>query len=212
MIVQDSNDPPVFSTPVSLSVNENETEIETIEAIDTDFGDSITYSLVNATNDSTGVLLDPDTGALRLKKSYDFEDPDSLSLFPYEVEISASDGDRFSSKTFKIDLVNINDNLPLLDLNLSGETHVYYEFSGTILQIKGNDSDKLKPVEYHITGGADKDFFILSADGELSFQLPYSHENNDSADGDDIYEVGLKAFDGEKIFTSLYAEYRFETN
>ena len=83
LIVQDSNDPPEFSTPVSLLVNENETEIETIEAIDTDFGDSITYSLVNATNDSL-VLLDPDTGALRLKKSYDFEDPDSLSLFPYE--------------------------------------------------------------------------------------------------------------------------------
>ena len=202
LIVKDSDDPPVFSTGDRLTVNENETFIAKIEAIDTDFGDSVSYSIANPSNDSI-FLIDPDTGVLRFKKPYDYEQTGSFDFLnddKKDVVILASDGNRTTSKSFIVKLNNTNDNLPLLDLNLSGETHIFYESStDPILQVRGNDADNLGQLTYYVKGGADQQFFTINpVSGELSFKSPYSYDTNDSEDGDDIYTLELKVFDGEK--------------
>ena len=159
----------------------------------------MTYSIPNLTNASP-VLIDSVTGALTLKQSLDYE---VKGIYSFPVTVSASDGSLAVTKDFTVSLQNLNDNLPLLDLNLTGQTFVHYEFSGPITNVVGSDADK-DVLAYMIEGGADQQFFTINqVSGELSFKSPYSFDTNNSEDGDDIYEVGIKAFDGSK-YSPLY--------
>ena len=199
VIVLNANDAPNFTTSANLTVNENATLIETIEALDPDAGNTLTYSIPNLTN-SSPVLIDSETGALSLKQSLDYE---VKGIYSFPVTVSATDGSLAVTKDFTVSLRNLNDNLPLLDLNLTGQTFVHYEFSGPITNVVGSDADK-DVLAYMIEGGADQQFFTINqVSGELSFKSPYSFDTNNSEDGDDMYEVGIKAFDGSK-YSPLY--------
>ena len=200
VIVLDVNDAPRFITSAELTVNENATLIETIKAFDPDTGDTLTYSIPNLTNTSP-VLIDSLTGALTLKESLDYEVKGSHS---FDVNVSATDDHNFTAtQVFKVSLSNINDNLPLIDLNLTGQVFVHYEFSGPVLQVSGSDADK-DAVQFLIGGGADQSFFSINPlSGKLSFKEPYSFDLNNSKNGDDLYEVGIKAYDGSR-YSPLY--------
>ena len=50
----------------------------------------------------------------------------------------------------------------------------------------------------------DRQFFTINqVSGELSFKDPYSFDSNNSLDGDDLYQVGIRGFDGSR-YSPLY--------
>ena len=199
VIILDSNDPPSFPSVSQLLVNENATFITKINAFDPDFGDKITYSLLNA--GSSPAKIDSTTGDLSLKQSFDYE---IKGIYSFTITVNATDDDNLTTtQDFTVSLNNLNDNIPILDLNLTGAKFIHYEFSGPVTKVSGSDADK-DIISYQIGGGLDRQFFTINqVSGELSFRDPYSFDSNNSLDGDDLYQVGIRGFDGSR-YSPLY--------
>ena len=66
-----------------------------------------------------------------------------------------------------------------------------------VVTLAATDADRpAEDLAWAITGGADRDKFILTADGELTFAGAMDYENPDDANGDGDYQVTVQVSDG----------------
>lgn len=88
---RDDNAPPFINEPLKFIIDENETEVGTLQARDFD-GDALTFEL--GTSGDSGLLqIDVITGALSFRTAPDFENQQDLDGDNiYEYEVSVSDG------------------------------------------------------------------------------------------------------------------------
>ena len=94
-----SNNAPVINDlPSTLPVNENQTQITTVNATDGD-GDSLTYSL---SGEDADLLQVTEAGALTFKAAPDFEEKSS-----YFVTITVSDGSAATSQDLNISITDV---------------------------------------------------------------------------------------------------------
>lgn len=78
----------------------------------------------------------------------------------------------------------------------SGQSSVAENTTGTVYTAAATDAQH-DSVTFSIAGGADAAFFTLGGSGELQFTRPPNYDMFADADGDNVYEVTLRASDGK---------------
>ena len=181
-----------ITSPASVSVAENGTAAGTVTAFDPD-GTPSAYSIVGGA-DAASFAIDPATGALSFVSAPDFEaHADANGDNVYEVIVRASDGEFSDDQHVAVTVTNVNEGIwissPASLSVLEGDTA-----AGTV---SASDPDGT-PSTYSIAGGADAALFTIdAATGTLSFVAAPDFEAPADADGDNGYEVIVRASDGE---------------
>ncbi|NWT14473.1 PCDGA protein, partial [Vireo altiloquus] len=196
--VVDANDnAPVFSqaeytvrVPEDIPVGST---LVTIKATDSDEGlnGNVKYSLKKITAKASKIFqLDPDTGAITLLRSLDFEEGDS-----YELEVQAHDGGGlFDTAKVVITVTDVNDNAPELTVSSALTAISEDSPSGTVvalLHVQDRDSGANGQVR-------------CSLEGEVPFRLQnsqggyYSVVTARELDREQVseYNVTVRAADG----------------
>jgi serralysin len=91
----------------------------------------------------------------------------------YSINISVTDGQNTVNQSLSVELININDNLPVLDLSSSIDVEEN-QVSVTTIKVSDADNDTLS---LSMTG-QDAGYFSLSTDNELTFNNPMDYEND----------------------------------
>ncbi|MET0393442.1 MAG: cadherin domain-containing protein, partial [Chitinophagaceae bacterium] len=175
---------------VMVQVAEDAAVVDTVTAADADGGAVIRYSIV-AGDDGALFSVDAATGLLKFMTAPDYEQPlDADRNNSYTVTVQASDGDSVDTQRFEIRVTNDNDS-PLI---ISAAMQVP-ENTLVITTLGVSDADVT--VTMSIVPGADAGLFSLDpATGVLRFITAPDFENPGDANGDNIYEVSVRIFDG----------------
>ena len=165
--VEDINDnfSPVMSNfSSSISVNENQTSVITISATDPD-GDVLTYSISGSNSSDFNISS---SGIVTFKRAPNYELKTS-----YSIILNVSDWDATTSKQLTINIINLNDNAPMISSLPS--TLLVAENTLLVFQIKALDEDG-GTLSYSLTG-TDASLFNVSSSGAISFKLEKDYEN-----------------------------------
>ncbi|XP_058852776.1 protocadherin gamma-A11-like isoform X2 [Acipenser ruthenus] len=168
IIVLDANDnAPIFSQPVyKASVLENSlkgTLVATVNATDADKGSNahVTYSFIHIT-DSVGEMfeLDPHNGEIKVAGQINFE-KDKM----YEINIQAKDdGGLTDSSNVIIDVIDVNDNAPVIKLKSFSSPIPEDSLPGTVVAlINVLDIDSGKNGQIHCSVNRNIPFKIKSS-------------------------------------------------
>ncbi|XP_041078514.1 protocadherin gamma-A11-like isoform X4 [Polyodon spathula] len=168
IVVLDANDnAPVFSQPVyKTSVLENSlrgTLVVTVNATDADKGSygHVTYSFIHIT-DTVGEMfeLDPHNGEIKVAGQIDFE-KDKI----YEINIQAKDdGGLTDSSSVIIDVIDVNDNAPVIKLKSFSSPMPEDSLPGTVVAlINVQDTDSGKNGQIHCSVNRNIPFKIKSS-------------------------------------------------
>ena len=107
---------PVFTSPATASVAENQTEAYTARATDEDRGDTLTYSLSGT--DAALFTLDPNTGVVSFVAAPDFEAPgDAGGDNVYDIIVTATDGANETEQAVAITVTDAYDPFELSTLD-----------------------------------------------------------------------------------------------
>ena len=100
------NTPPSFTTTSAISINENRTEITTVNATD---DNSVTYEIING-GDSSLVSINLNSGVLTLNQAADYE----TKTF-YSFVVRADDGTNTADLNITITILNLDEIAPLIN-------------------------------------------------------------------------------------------------
>ena len=192
--VTNVNESGAITGPASVTYAENSTTtIATYSATDPE-DDSVTWSIsgTDATRFSISVA-----GALAFKSAPDYESPnDANADNVYEVTIRASDGSLTSTLAVEITVTNVNESGVI-----TGPATVTYAENGTTTIATYSATD---PEDDSVTwsiAGTDAARFSISSAGALSFKSAPDHESPNDANNDNVYEVTVRASDGNLTST-----------
>ena len=121
-LTDDDNAPPVFSSPESVSVAENQTSVVTVAASDADSSDTVTDYEITGGADAALFSIVSSSGVLTFKSAPDYESPqDTESTTPqnaaannqYVVVVTATSGDRdramTADQTITVTVTNVDE-------------------------------------------------------------------------------------------------------
>ena len=206
IMVEDGSDetPVITSTESSVEILENSYDaIYTVEAIDTDAVDTVTFRFADDSPDAGYFMFDEFSGVIYPIMPFDHENPqDEDGDNVYELVIIASDGAHDSDPfTLFVTVLNENDNVPVINAD-ADQISVPENTTGTIYVAGASDGDG-DSLEYSLSG-ADAQLFVLDpSTGELSFITPPDFEHPTDAGGDNVYDVEITASDGDNISDAL---------
>ena len=189
--VTDENDNiPVFTSPSAVSVAEN--QIVAYEAAATDDeGDPLVYSLSGT--DAALFTIDANRGEVSFIAAPDFEMPgDADGDNVYDITVTASDGDNSRNHNVAITVTNENDNIPVFTSSAAVSTR---ENRMTAYEAAATDADG-DTLVYSLSGTDAALFTINATTGEVSFIAAPDFEMPGDADGDNVYDITVTAFDG----------------
>ena len=182
-------DGPAFTTGASHRVAENGTAVVALEATDED-GDEVTFSIVRGADRA---LFELDGAALSFKAAPDYEAPaDANGNNVYEVTVQASAGlGGTAILSLWVTVTNVDEGLRFAT---DGARSVpENETAAVTLKVADGDGN----VTFTKTGGADGALFALDG-AALSFKAAPDYEAPADADGDNVYEVNVKASDDDE--------------
>ncbi|QDU99016.1 DUF2341 domain-containing protein [Lignipirellula cremea] len=187
---------PAFTSPSTVSVAENTTFVQTVQATDADLpGQTITYAITGGA-DQARFTINATTGALSFVTAPDFETPtDANADNVYQVVVSASDNaGGVTPQTLSVTVLPVNDNSPVFS---SPATVNVAENTTFVLTVQATDADlPAQTITYAITGGADQARFTINATtGALSFAMAPDFEAPTDANADNVYQVEVSASD-----------------
>jgi len=184
---------PVFSSAATASVVEGSSEAYDADASDGDASDSLTYTLSGT--DSALFNIDASTGVVTFKTTPDFEIPaDGNGDNDYEFTVTASDGTNTTDQTVVVTVTDGNDNVPVFTSAVSSSVA---ENSTTAYTATATDPDPGDTPTFSIAGGADAALFSIdSATGVVSFVSAPDFETPGDANGDNDYQITIRATDG----------------
>ena len=125
--VKDTNEAPTITSASSFIVNENQTSIGTVTAIDED-GDTIIFSITG-----TEILIDSSSGVLTFDSAPDYE-----TKYVYKETVTVSDATDSSSQNITLTIININDNAPVIT---SSPSYIVEENVINIGTVSSTDAD-----------------------------------------------------------------------
>ncbi len=189
------NDAPVITT-TNLNAAENQTGAGTVVATDDDIpADTLTWNITGAGTDDGAFTIDSNTGALTFSAAPDYENPGDADLDNiYEVDVRVFDGTVATTKTITITVTNDNDAPTITTTNLNAAEN--QTGAGTVV---ATDEDvPADTITWNITGaGADDGLFTIDVNtGALTFNVAPDADIPGDFNGDNIYEVEVRAFDG----------------
>lgn len=182
---------------VSLAIAENGTAVGRVTAVDVD-GDPVSYQIVGGA-DAALFRVDPVTGALSFASAPNFEAPaDSDGDNVYKVQVAAISGAFTDTQAFSVAVYNANEPLVITSNGGGATASVSVGENGrTVTNVTSADPDG-PAAHYSITGGADASrFTINSQTGLLEFVAAPDHETPGDSNGDNVYEVVIRAGDGQ---------------
>ena len=137
------------------------------------------------------------SGELSFKAPKDYEKPnDGNKDNIYEVTVRASDGNLTSTLDVLVTVTNVNEAPAITGLALIK----YPENStGTVATYTASDPES-DAVTWSVAG-TDAARFTISASGELAFKSPRDYEKPNDGNKDNIYEVTVRASDGNLMST-----------
>ena len=181
---------PVFTSPFVVSVAENQTAAYRAAAAD-DEGDPLVYSLSGA--DAALFMIDANTGEVSFMAAPDFEAPgDDDRDNVYDITVTASDGTNRTNHNVAIRVTDENDNIPVFT---SPATANAQENQTAAYEAAATDADG-DPLVYSLSGTDAALFTIGSTTGEVRFRVAPDFERPGDADGDNVYDITVTAFDG----------------
>ena len=181
---------PVFTSPAAVSVAEN--QMTAYEALATDAdGDPLVYSLSGT--DAALFTINANTGEVSFIAAPDFEMPgDADRDNVYDITVTAFDGTNRRDHNVAIRVTNENDNIPVFTspaaVSVAENQMAAYEAAAT-------DADG-DPLIYSLSGTDAALFTIDTNTGEVSFIAAPDFEMPGDADGDNVYDITVTAFDG----------------
>ncbi len=160
--VANVNEAPVLTSPLALTVNENQTAIGTVVGTDRDAGAKLTYSISGGADAALFAIV-PSTGKLSFLNAPNFEAPgDADKNNTYLVEIQVSDGSLAETKSHSIKVVNVNE-APTINLTPFNFTDIEDKTTKLIFQENAFSDPDLGTVltvtvaaNNGISGGQDK--------------------------------------------------------
>ncbi len=181
----------------ALLIAENMTAVTTVQASDID-SPSIAYSIAGGA-DAALFAIDAASGALTFAVAPDFEVPaDADGDNVYEVVVRASDGERFDEQALAVAIEAANQAVVIVS-DGGGDSAALGVAEGAtyVTTVAATDGDD-DPILYSIAGGADAARFTIdAASGVLAFAAAPNHEAPTDANGDNVYEVIVRASDGQ---------------
>ena len=189
--VTDANDAPIFTSPASASVAENQTSAYTAMATDAD-GESLSYSLSGT--DEALFTIDLNSGVVSFNNAPDFEAPgDDDGDNVYDITVTASDGANSTDQTVAITVTDANDNIPVFGSPTTASVAENQRLAYTTEATDG-DGDTLT---YSLSGMDEALFTIDAMTGVVSFIDAPDFENPADAGGDNVYNIIVTASDGD---------------
>ena len=185
----------------SVSVVENTTAVGAVTATDADLGNGqLVYSLAGGA-DASRFVIDAGTGVLRFIAAPDHDVPvDADGDNVYQVIVQVSDGSATDTQAIAVTVTGVNDEVPRIT-SLGGGPTATVDMPETITAvttITAVDADlPTQPLLYSIVGGSDALRFVIdAATGALRFVIAPDHEAPVDADGNNLYQVTVRASDG----------------
>ncbi|MFN3236993.1 MAG: PilC/PilY family type IV pilus protein, partial [Pseudomonadales bacterium] len=187
------NDVPTDLTLSANTLNENAGAnfvIGSFTTTDVDQSDTHTYSLVGGTGSTDNALFNISGANLRATNSLDYENKSS-----YSIRVRTDDGEGGTlDRVFTIDVNDLNDTAPIFtnanNLNVNENTTA-------VVTVATTDPDTIgtNPATLTIAGGTDQDDFDLTGNA-LTFSSAPDFEAPADSNGDNVYVVDIRAFDG----------------
>ena len=169
---------PVFTSPATADVEENQTAAYTAAATDAD-GDPLSYSLSGT--DAALFTINETTGEVSFNEAPDAENPDDANGDNvYDIIVTASDntgGTTDTNQAVAITVTNVNDNAPVFTSPATASVAESETLAYTAVATDA-DGDSLS---YSLSGTDAALFTINAATGEVSFNEAPDVENPDDS-------------------------------
>ena len=181
---------PVFTSPATASVAENQASAYMAAAADAD-GDRLRYSLSGT--DAALFTIDANTGEVRFMAAPDFEAPgDDDGDNVHDITVTASDGTNSANHNVAITVTNENDNAPAFT---SPATASVAENQASAYMAAAADADG-DTLVYSLSG-TDAGLFTIDANtGVVSFRAAPDFEAPGDSDRDNVHDIIVTASDG----------------
>ena len=194
VMVTDANESGNITGPVSVEYPENDTTTVATYSITDPDGDVLTWRI--AGTDAARFSINED-GELTFKSSPDYEAPnDANQDNVYEVTIRASDGNLMSTLDVEVTVTNANESGAI-----TGPVSVEYPENDTTTVATYSITDPDGDVLTWSIAGTDAARFSINENGELSFRSSPDYEAPNDANKDNVYEVTVRASDGNLTAT-----------
>ena len=201
--VTNANEAPVITSggggpgaTVNYAENLNPPFITTLTASDPDAGATLTFSIAGGAD--AALFFISASGSLGFVSPRDFETPTDADLDGvYEVLVQVSDGTLIDTQAVAVTVTNV-DEAPDILSDGGGPTATIDVLENQIYVTDVvADEPEGQSVTYSIVGGVDGALFTIDpATGLLTFGTPPDFESPQDSDGDNRYEVLVRASDG----------------
>ena len=181
----------------AVSIDENSGWVVPVLAVDPEGAEPL-YGIAGGA-DAALFTLDPVTHMLRFVDLPDFETPlDADGDNVYEVVVGATDGESFDYQLVRVTIGNVYEGLAFDAPSYAFALEENATAAGTVLATGEGAS-----IHYAIAGGADAYRFTIDAlTGALSLVDAPDFEAPGDADGDNAYELFVRADDGTASVTA----------
>ena len=201
--------PPINSNPSFLEGDDASREVnenvgagmnvgKSVSAQDPDEGDTLTYSVTG--DDADLFSIDSSNGQIRTKKPLNFEDPsDADQDNSYELVVQVSDGkDLNGNADDAVDdsitvTVTVNDVNEISDI-LGPPRVMFYEHSNYPVATYVATDPEGHTITWSLDG-VDKDLFIISQSGGLSFRTSPDFEDPSDSGAENVYGLSIGVVD-----------------
>jgi DNA-binding MarR family transcriptional regulator len=202
-VINVNDNPEWTDVPSDIEINEGDTFVFNVNAIDIDKGDKLKYSI--GTDPETDISIDSETGLIEWTASL----KNLLMPFKFEVTLSASDGDATSWHYFQIKIIP---NLPPEVRLIAPKYDSRVSASGFELEWLGFDSEN-DPLTYDVYIG-ESDSAVANHDARIkiidnTIQTYYRAKGFDSGK---TYYWTVIPFDGLNYGECLDGIFSFEVN
>ena len=174
-------DAPVFTSPSTFAVPENQLDVTTLTASDAD-GDEITFSKQGQDSDSFN--LEQTTGVLTFSEAPDYE-----TKTDYTLIAQANDGANITEKELFVAVTNVNEFAPEFDVSLEFNVP---ENQNAIGRLSATDADGDE-----VSVSISSDEVVIDSSNFLTFINQPDYESKSS------YTFNATASDGEKQTTKV---------
>ena len=198
--IQDVNEPPIIQSPELLAIDENDTIVLQIDALDPDTAiiSSLSYSLTGGVDQNFFSISD--SGLVFFNVAPDFEianDLDSNNI--YLVTLEVTDSVNQVQQNLEITINDLNDESPVITSDSSANVDENNTFA---MQILANDPDGGTTLVYSLENSTnpneseDNTLFAIDSTGLIAFITAPDFENPVDNGSDNIYRLFVQVSDG----------------
>ncbi|RZI84761.1 MAG: tandem-95 repeat protein, partial [Rubrivivax sp.] len=182
----------------TIAITENTTAVTTVSAHDSDANTTLSYSITGGA-DASRFTIDSVTGVLRFATAPNYENPLDANDKgnSYVVTVAAGDGTYRDLQTLTVNVINVNET-PVIVSGGGGASAslIVADQTTAVTTVHAQDPDASDVLIYTLVGGADQALFTInSSTGELRFNALVDYYNPQDSDGDNVYQVKVRASD-----------------